>query len=278
VKTYMLAQGLSCAGLAVTPDGSSMFVSDMSTDTITAFDLPSGAVRATFGQSGGDDGQFSMPCGMCLCRTGQHLLVADCGNRRIQELSLAGQYMRSIGVGTLAGGVVAVTCNDAVVVASQHDCATNRIAVFSYASGDLLRAFGSKGSLAGQLSLNTGVCFAPNGSDILVADTGNHRVSVFSDQGDFMRYLSAPDVSLQNPTDLCVLDSDTEMVAVAATVNDHSDSERPSIHVLCSGDSEPDPSTGIRFGKEVEIPAAVAAVLGNLYVLDADKGCVLVYE
>jgi hypothetical protein len=57
-------------------------------------------------------------------------------------------------------------------------------------------AFGNFGAYEGQLSSPQGVSFSPRG-ELVVADTGNRRVQVFSDGGAFLR--SVPSPGLPNP-------------------------------------------------------------------------------
>ena len=53
-------------------------------------------------------------------------------------------------------------------------------------------AFGNYGSFDGQLDTPQGVSFTPRG-ELLVADTGNARLQVFSDAGGFRRAIPPPD-------------------------------------------------------------------------------------
>jgi hypothetical protein len=48
---------------------------------------------------------------------------------------------------------------------------------------------GSKGSGDGELKWSLGLCFMSDGRHIAVGDNGNHRVSVFSVDGDFVRHV-----------------------------------------------------------------------------------------
>jgi len=70
------------------------------------------------------------------------------------------------------------------------DVENDQILIFdNYLS--LETAFGNYGSYKGQLSRPQGVSFSPRGN-IVVADTGNHRVQIFSDGGAFRRLVPAP--------------------------------------------------------------------------------------
>jgi sugar lactone lactonase YvrE len=56
----------------------------------------------------------------------------------------------------------------------------------------LEKAFGNYGSYPGQLDSPEGVSFTGNG-DLLVADTGNKRVQLFGNGGDFIKTIPAAD-------------------------------------------------------------------------------------
>ncbi len=70
------------------------------------------------------------------------------------------------------------------------DVENDQILIFdNYLS--LETAFGNYGTFEGQLSRPRGVSFSPRG-DIIVADTGNRRVQIFSDGGAFRRVIPTP--------------------------------------------------------------------------------------
>ncbi|HEX5131997.1 MAG TPA: NHL repeat-containing protein [Candidatus Krumholzibacteria bacterium] len=75
------------------------------------------------------------------------------------------------------------------------DVENHRVIVLdTYLNADV--SFGNYGSFDGQLDTPEGVSFTPRG-DLLVADTGNGRLQIFSDAGAHRRTLPAPGV--ENP-------------------------------------------------------------------------------
>jgi DNA-binding beta-propeller fold protein YncE len=114
------------------------------------------------------------------------VFVADSRNNRVQVLTPTLDFHAFVGVGVLdlPSGVCA---NDDVVVVSEVDA--HRVSVFSRGDGALLRRFGSRGSADGQLNGPYGLCFMSSGRHVAVADYFNHRVSVFSVGGDFVRHV-----------------------------------------------------------------------------------------
>ncbi|MEM7480577.1 MAG: 6-bladed beta-propeller [Acidobacteriota bacterium] len=100
-----------------------------------------------WGESGSGAGEFSEPRGVAIDGEGK-LLVVDAGNHRIQKTE----------VGT---------------------------ATFLERPGESLSAFGRRGSADGEFEMPTGVAVTADG-EILVVDTGNHRVQRFDASGQFL--------------------------------------------------------------------------------------------
>ncbi len=61
-------------------------------------ELPSGAVVLTFGSSGSEPLQFNSMLRVCFAVNG-NLIVTDYGNKRLQEVTLEGGFVRCIGEG-----------------------------------------------------------------------------------------------------------------------------------------------------------------------------------
>ena len=54
----------------------------------------------------------------------------------------------------------------------------HRVQVFRMLDGSFIRAFGSKGSGDGEFCEPLSVCLSPDETEILVADSRNHRIQV----------------------------------------------------------------------------------------------------
>ncbi len=89
------ARFFAVQGIAVA--GGTAYVADTDNHTIRAVDLGSGAVTTLAGAAGqasyadgtGGDARFNTPIGLALDAAGQHLYVADSGNRSIRAVELA---------------------------------------------------------------------------------------------------------------------------------------------------------------------------------------------
>jgi DNA-binding beta-propeller fold protein YncE len=175
--------------VAVSRDGSTVLVveSDISADRYAIHELSTvdGSRRRVIGGSRGDGPlQFSLPQQLWVAPDG-FVFVAEFGNHRVQVLTPALDFHCFIGQDQLEDPV-GVCANADVVVVSEH---THRIAVFNCGDGALLRRFGCKGSGDGQLLFPSGLCLMPGGRHVAVADSLNHRVSVFSIDGEFIRHV-----------------------------------------------------------------------------------------
>ena len=128
-------------------------------DGLSQFETCTSTCRAGF--EGGGAGQFTGPWGVAIDPSGQ-VYVADSGNKRIDEFSAAGVFMRAYGWGVVDG-------------ASQ----------FEACSSTCRR--GLQGGGAGQLSGgHISVAIDPSGH-VYVADEANIRIDEFSAAGAFIK-------------------------------------------------------------------------------------------
>ena len=146
----------SNAGIAVARDGSLFAVSNERTHMITVCDTASGSDTVSFGGKGAGPGQFNQPSKLCITPR-DTLLVADYSNQRVQEVTFSGVHIRDIGVGVFRGDIWGIACNDELIVVTNYISHTpNRVLVFNYSTGELLRQFAALGSGDGQIAHSTG--------------------------------------------------------------------------------------------------------------------------
>jgi DNA-binding beta-propeller fold protein YncE len=177
----------SCDGVAVSRDGCTLILSDYSgfSHAIHVFNTADGSRRHVVGGLGGGPLYFNRPREVCIAPD-DFVFVADSLNHRVQVLTLTLDFHSFVGVGQLSGPA-GVCANADVVVVSE--CLVHRISVFKRGDGALLRRFGSRGSGPGGLMSPHGLCFMSGDRHVAVTEWGNHRVSVFSIDGTFVRHV-----------------------------------------------------------------------------------------
>lgn len=132
-------------------------------------------------------------------------------------MTLTGECVRTIGEGLINNGVYGVAANaDIIVVATWN----NGMFVFDQASGALLQSFSRGGRAEGELYGSNGIRLTPDGNHVLVAEWENHRLSLFSLSGDFVRCIgvgllrSPLDVDFSCDGDILVADRYNNRVCV----------------------------------------------------------------
>jgi len=190
VRTYAVKDASSNRGLAVARDGSQFAVSNDSTHMITVYSTVDGSETVSFGGRGAGPGQFSSPSKLCTSPR-DTLLVADCINQRVQEVTFSGVHIRDIGVGVFGDGIYGIACNDQHIAVTKFIGATpNRVLLFNCSTGELLRQFAGYGSGDGHIAHSTGVRFTPDNQHIIVVDTDyNDRLSMFTVDGVFVKHI-----------------------------------------------------------------------------------------
>ncbi len=189
VSRVIVTPGVESAGngIAVSRDGCTLLVSDHigGTHGIHEFNVVDGSRRRVVGSRGDRPLQLHSPCQVWIAPD-DFVFVADYGNKRMQVLTPSLDFHCFVGVGYLCTPA-GVCANNDVVVVSEYS--VHRIAVFNRSDGALLCRFGCEGGSDGQVSYPKGVCFMSDHRRIAVADWSNHRVSMFSVDGEFIRHV-----------------------------------------------------------------------------------------
>ena len=150
------------------------------------------------GKEGKANNELDQPIGLALDEPNQLIYIADCYNSRIQVVSFAGKFLKRFGQGILKQphGIAVTEDNVFVTDRDLH-------AFFQFSKKDykLLRRTGTLGGGVGRLNYPTGLCINYNG-DVYVADSNNHRVSVFSKDLNFLKHLFTQ--QLRDPRDVKV--------------------------------------------------------------------------
>lgn len=88
VRTLVLRDDGGNRGLAISPDGSRMVVSNQNTHKIAVYSLPDGAFLAEFGDGrSSEPGKFNAPQKVCFSpRNSGNILISDLGNKCVKVL------------------------------------------------------------------------------------------------------------------------------------------------------------------------------------------------
>ena len=267
-KTIPLIESDDCYGFTVTLDGQYLVVANYFSHTVSVYRSSAGECVATFGCFGTEAGQFYNPVRVCSTPRGT-ILVSECGNNRIQEVTLDGNHVRFIGIGVLDDeGPYGICMQEDVVATARKtrnpdDC----VVLFCYRTGALIRKFGSLHNREGQIQSVTGVSFLPDGGHILVS--GISGLFLFTVQGEFVNCVGSSvaggifrDV-LCSGSAIFVADDGNNRICVFSSETFTLD------YQLRSQSNECGPL--IR-------PTALAAYKNKLYVLDRDVLLVEMFE
>jgi DNA-binding beta-propeller fold protein YncE len=171
-------------GMAISRDGRTMLLSDCRR-AILRLGVDGATSHRVIGKKGsGAPLRFERPHQVWIAPD-DFVFVADQLNSRVQVLTPDHDFHSFVGVGLL-DRPTGVCANADIVVASEY---ANRVTVLSRVDGSVLRRFGSHGSADGELILPQGLCFMCGDRHVAVADHFNHRVSVFSVDGEFIRHV-----------------------------------------------------------------------------------------
>ena len=129
----------------------------------------------TAGKKGKGDNELNAT-GIAIDEDNKLIFIADCENSRVQIVSFEGQFMTRFGQDTLELPYGITVSNEHVFIT---DTGLHAMLQFNRNSYELVMRTGTKGSKDGRFNYPQGLCIDYNG-DVLVADNGNNRVSVFS--------------------------------------------------------------------------------------------------
>lgn len=179
------------AGLAISPDCSQFAVSYTNTHSIVIHAAADGAVVKSFGGFGHELGKLKSPAKLAYHPEKATILVADRGNRRIQEFTHQGALRRVIGSGVIRDTVNGIACNGplvAVGMAGADPSCKVGVLLFDYCGGGLLASFGERGDGVGQVGACTALRFTPDGRGVIVASRcGGASLSQWSISGQFVK-------------------------------------------------------------------------------------------
>jgi hypothetical protein len=177
--------GTEKSGMGVNADGSMMAVSfNTPLHQVHVFRLALTFERVcVIGRYGTGPTEFNYP--KRLCFTDDSILVCDWYINRVQQLTVAGEYLSSF---TVKRPVSIAVHGDMVAVGTDD----GPIELHSRATGERIRRFGSRGNGPGQIGgYHTSIRFTADGTCLLVAEYDNRRLSLFTVDGVFMKHIGA---------------------------------------------------------------------------------------
>ena len=138
--------------------------------------------------------------GIAFDDTTELIYLADWGNSRVQVVSLKGEFVKQFENDRLRNPWGIAVTNECIYITE-----TGQHALFQFRKKDfkLLNRVGTRGTQGGQLLNPRGHCIDTNG-DVIVADTDNNRISIFSKQLKFKSCLGIG--HLQYPEDVKLSD------------------------------------------------------------------------
>jgi len=162
-------------GIAFTPDGSRIAVSDTSNNRIVMLGISGNTVtfQSSYGALGSGVDQFNGPRNLSFDSSGSRMVVADISNNRIVMLGVTGSAVTHIA----------------------H--------------------FGTSGTGDGQLNFPYSATFSPDDTVIAVADTGNHRIQLFNVVGNSLTFKAVYGVGVLSSPSHVSFNADGTRLAVS---------------------------------------------------------------
>jgi hypothetical protein len=148
---------------------------------------------------------------LCVSPDGDSVLVAERHNNRVQQMKIAdGSWVRFIGVGVLRWPDFVASNTDVIAVSETW---SHRISVFAWADGSVLAQFGSQGSGPGKLKVPRGLRLLCGGTELVVADTCNNRMCLFTITGEFVSTIASEHCGLSKPVDVIEYAANSGIIA-----------------------------------------------------------------
>lgn len=164
--------------MAVTVSNDRIYVTDTANFRVQVFDYDGNSLFQ-FGKSGEKKGEFRFPYGIAADAAGR-IYVADMYNGNISVFDQDGTFLNYFGTADDFKGPAGLQIDGNYLYVS--DVNKHKILVYTL-DGKKMMEFGAKGEQNGQLRSPNAV-FVKNGQ-IFISDTGNDRVQVFNQLGNF---------------------------------------------------------------------------------------------
>jgi tripartite motif-containing protein 2/3/tripartite motif-containing protein 71 len=196
-------------GVAINSKGN-IIVAEYGEKCISIFS-PEGEKIRSFGSEGSRPGQFKWPQGVAV-DDDDNILVVDNWNNRIQKFTSDGRFVSAVDnldLKSPVGIAIHPHSKNIYVTDSYNGCILILDPDLTLSS-----SFGSEGSGNGQFLSPCGVAFDSTGN-VYVADSGNHRIQVFTAEGEYLRKFdhgNLYDISIDSEDVLYVAENDSDRV------------------------------------------------------------------
>ncbi|MDF2608013.1 MAG: repeat containing protein, partial [Bacillales bacterium] len=167
------------APIAITTNGTNLYITNSGNNEIIITDR-SGDFIKKIGGTGTSPGKFNYPVDIDHDVTG-NIFIADFRNSRVQIFDEDGNFKSVISKEGLMPAAIVSDDNGRLFIS---DVSTHQIHI--YKDGQLEKSFGTQGSEDGQLNFANGLAITPNGQRLVVSDSQNKRLQVFTIDGNFM--------------------------------------------------------------------------------------------
>ncbi|MGQ9607770.1 MAG: peptidyl-alpha-hydroxyglycine alpha-amidating lyase family protein [bacterium] len=136
------------------------------------------------------EGMFVTPHGICLDQD-KYIFLADSGNHTVKKFTLNGKLLMTLGTENKPGESgrpfnrptdVSVSPSGYIYISDGYG---NRHVHKFDSNGNLIKSWGGSGDGPGQFALPHGI-FAHKNGNIYVADRENHRIQIFTSEGEFV--------------------------------------------------------------------------------------------
>ena len=230
-------------GIAIAPDGKTLYVADTENARVQALDLAGNYL----GQWGGS-GDVSFPVAVAAGANGD-VYITSPGHGEMMHFDAGGAFRGRWGNGSRRTGCSYRRVASRRGLTAQSTWRTRTTTGFQRfdPAGRFLGKWGSQGTGQGQFETPFRVAVAPNGT-VYVADSGNHRVQVFAADGTYQTQWGGQgngDGQFDGPTGLAVAPDGTVYVADA---NNHRVQIFEAAPCADGGGRAEQPTRSIRWG------------------------------
>jgi tripartite motif-containing protein 71 len=251
--------------LAVTRSGK-IFVTDSDHHRIQVFSQ-NGEFLFSFGSLGEGEGQLYYPVSIVVDHE-KNVYVAELYNQRISVFTENGKFrssFRAVGQGgaTVVPTAMAIDRKGFLYVIDKVDNTVKKL----NKKGDIILSFGKLGSAEGEFQYPLGIEVSDDGQ-VVVSDTGNNRIQVFSPEGVLSKVVPVP---LGPPSGVAV-GPEGEIYFTEPTngqVAMEQDAPKKPIVLLRAEDVNKD---------SIFFPEGVEIVNGYMYLTDKGTNRIYIYE